>query len=358
MVVIIFENKPQLKYTNEMNPKYVRTIPGLFHGLSSIIALVFANYLFITKIILNINNFRVDDNGLTFSNSVILHVSNFGSALVTGIFFWDKVQSWQLSTTSTKGKGLTAQTLQNFNRGRGVIVMMMFSAFPLVCHTMGGTDVLPSTSYLLQDRIFSVGFASAMIVSCFKAYQLIEEYSQVLFLVYGASLLGLSTSISYHGTIEQLLTSHPYLLDLVEKESFMVISCVQVGFMLYYLYSRRLVSKSTVQNICRVYHPTVAIIYVVRLQLDGWWKSTNLPYPMMIQPALLTLIVVAKLFSIVPKELKRAAAVGAGWTLRLQSETRPPIETFSSSSPSSESKPRGSSNSSIIRVQSVLEDKQ
>ena len=339
-----------------MNPKYVRTIPGIFHGLGSIIALVLANYLFITRIILNIDSSQDDEEGLVLSRgysttSIILHVSNFGSALVTATFFWDKVQNWQLSTTSIKDKGLTPQTLQNVNRGRGIIVMMMFSAFPLVCHTIGrGNDVLPSMTsyqYLLQDQMFSVGFASVMILSFFKAYQLIKEYSRAIILVYGVSLLGSSVSILYNRTIEQLLISYPTLLDHVEKESFIIISCVQVGFMLYYLYSRRFVSKETVQRICRVYHPTVAIIYVVRLQSDGWWKSANLPYPMMIQPALITLLVATKLFTIVLKIIKQSAGL------------RPSNEMSPSSLSSSDLKPsRGSSNSSVLRVQSVLIDNQ
>ena len=339
-----------------MNPQYVRTIPGIFHGIGSIIALVLANHLFITRIILDIDSSQDDEEGLVSSRacsttSIILHVSNFGSALVTAIFFWDKVQNWQLSTTSMKDKGLTRQILQNFNRGRGIIVMMMFSAFPLVCHTIGrGNDVLPSLTsyqYVLQDPMFSIGFASAMILSFFKAYQLMKEYSRTIILVYGVSLLGLSVSILYNGTIEQLLASYPDLLDQVEKESFMVISCVQAGFMLYYLYSRRLVSKETVQRICRVYHPIVAIIYVVRLQSDGWWKSSNLPYPMMIQPALVTLLIVTKLFPIVLKAMEQAAGV------------RPTNEMSPSSSSSSDLRPRrGISNSSAIRVQSVLIDNQ
>jgi hypothetical protein len=219
------------------------------------------------------------------------------------ILFWDKVQGWQLSTTTMEQKGLTSTTLKQLNQSRGVLVMIIFSAFPLLCSN--GLQYIFPTS-LLQDRFFSGIFAMTMIACVFKAYQLMKQYSRPLIVVYGGSLVGISISILYYGPIDTLLKSYPNLLNVVEKESILVIACVQLGFMLYYLYSRRLVSKETVQRICRTYHPTVAVIYVLDLQFrDTWWSSHVLPYPMMIQPALMTLLLTCLIFKSMKPVIKK-----------------------------------------------------
>merc|ERR1711935_422846 len=92
----------------------------------------------------------------------------------------------------------------------------------------------------------------------------------------------------------------PLVIDRFKKEASFVISCVQFGFMMYYLYSRNLVTKKTVQKACKTYHSTVATIYVIRVMHDllTYFIETPtsiIPWPMLVQPILLSMAFSLKL---------------------------------------------------------------
>ena len=119
-----------------INKRYLQTYTGLLHATSSIVALLIGNYLFLQCILLGNDVFDSSSGSLL---PTIFHVATFlsGSSLLP---FWKKVQSYQHSTTSMKEKGLTPSQMQNFNRGRGILALIL-SATIHYC-----TDIYPMKS--------------------------------------------------------------------------------------------------------------------------------------------------------------------------------------------------------------------
>jgi len=134
-------NDKQSLFLDLLNRRYIRTFHGIIHGFGSIIALILGNYIFFERVLIGNNVgvvFASDDDSSTDSYSfleiasTIYHLCNFTASVITAIFFWNKVQAWQLSTTTLEEKGLTPKIVQQFNQGRGVVCMILFSLFPLV----------------------------------------------------------------------------------------------------------------------------------------------------------------------------------------------------------------------------------
>merc|ERR1719343_107614 len=130
--------------------------------------------------------------------------------------------------------------------------------------------------------------------------------------------LGISILCCSRGTVTSIIQEYSMITDRFEKEAAFVISCVQMGFMTYYLYSRNLVTKDMVQKICKTYHVTLSVMYLFRVERDLWLQFTKsndpssirnapvssiVPWPMLIQPMILTLALTAKLLSLILKKL-------------------------------------------------------
>merc|ERR1712194_849775 len=94
------------------------------------------------------------------------------------------------------------------------------------------------------------------------------------------------------------------------------------GFMLYYMYSRNLVTQLTVQKICKRYHVTMVIIYLFRVERDLWLYFTtttttpiyttastdcsdrgSIPAFLLVQPIILTIAILAILLRLIVKKL-------------------------------------------------------
>lgn len=237
--------------------RYVRTLQGAVHGLSSMLSLLLGNYLFCARVVLDRDPQR--SIKLAFLSSSII------SAAVTIFFFWNKVQSWQLSTTSMKEKGLVAKDLLNFNRGRGTLALLSYSVFPLL--------VQQCPPRYLYSKVISIAMAIGMLACTAKTFVLIQNYGRTLFLVYGMYSSAVGLVILRFGSVSSFLRVYPLLIDHYEKQAYFVVSCVQFGFMWYYFYSRRLVSKELVQTMCKNYHPIMFLVYATRLSLDHWWNT-------------------------------------------------------------------------------------
>jgi hypothetical protein len=184
-----------------------------------------------------------------------------------------------------KEKGLTTKILQRFNQGRGVVTVLLYSLYPLA------NVLLPQS--VLADSVFSSIFAAVLLATSLYVYYLVKDYSKATFIIYGATHLGLAASILLCRSMAALNYAYPLLLPMMHNEAVFVIACVQFGFMLYYMYSRRLVSKTLVQEACKLYHPAMAKLFFLRVQYDAWWSS--FPMVMRIQPALVVVMVVAML---------------------------------------------------------------
>mmetsp|Transcript_10488 Transcript_10488/g.28879 ORF Transcript_10488/g.28879 Transcript_10488/m.28879 type:complete len:244 (-) Transcript_10488:127-858(-) len=159
--------------------------------------------------------------------------------------------------------------MQRTNQGRGIVAMILFSVYP--CATM----VLPSQ--LLDDRMFSAAVAVGMVAAVVYIYKLCVGYKKpALIYVYGLYFLGLAMSLVSFGSVSNLHAAYPLLLLYhITSECAFVICCVQWGFLWYYAYSRRLISKETGQMLCKTYHPTLFTIMIVRrayefISLHNW----------------------------------------------------------------------------------------
>ena len=271
------------KFLGLLDRKYVKSLHGAAHGVASVGSLVLGNWLFLMGVVLG-----RERRNTPFPVKIVFYSSTLISASVVYLFYWHKVQSWQLATTSKEEKGITSTTLQNLNRGRD-IGLIVHSIYPLVCL------VVPSIH--LHDRAFSSAVAILLLTLSAYSYMLIKDYAKAIFVVYGAYTMGLGLSILQCDTIAGLEDKYPTILDHSDKMAYMVISCVQFGFLLYYLYSRRLVRKETVQQLCKNYHPVMIIVWLGRLQADRWWKT--LPIFMLIVPMITSLLLALFVFKIV-----------------------------------------------------------
>ncbi len=289
------------KFLGIVEKRYIRTFHGIVHGLGSTIALILGNLVFANRVLLG-NQGSIEGNTM----NTAFHACNFVASAITAIFFWNKVQAWQLSKTTMEQKGITRRILQRFNKGRGVVTMLIYSLFPLVCST--------APQYILEDRVFSTGLALALIGGSAYAYHLIREYGAHLWLVYGMNPMAMGISIlsSAGGTVASVNENSPLAMDRLQKDASFVISCVQLGFMMYYLYSRKLVTQQQVQKVCKTYHVSLVLIYLVRTERDlfAYFTDTttagSMPMALLVHPMILSLGLVTKVGGAITKRMPAA----------------------------------------------------
>jgi len=236
--------------------QYIKTFSGLLHGISSLTSLVLGNFLFIKHALLGFD--ATTTSGSIDFTKLAFWLFTIFSASTTIILYWNKVQSWQLSTTTMKEKGLTPQQLQNFNRGRGTLTPLSYALLPFFI------SVAPES--WLESAHCSVTIALTTMALSAGSFTLIREYSKPLFWVYGLYPSLVSMTVLWHQRLSAVLLLHgnyPHLLTHMEHQAYFVISCIQFGFLLYYLYSRRLITKEFVQRTCKHYHPTMMFSYLV-----------------------------------------------------------------------------------------------
>jgi len=284
------------KFLVILNKRYFKSVHGILHGILSLKALVLGNLVFADRVLLGTEFTK----GTTIE--ALFHRSNFLSSFITLVFFWNHVQNWRLGSSTMEERGLTPQILKRFNQGRGVVTMLLFSLFPLVC-TYG-------SQAMLDSQLVAISMAITFLVGSAGVYHLVKHYSRVMWIVYGLTpmMLGLSL-LAHNGSIASFLVTYPLAMDWYQKEASFVVSCVQMGFLLYYLYSRNKVTQTTVNTICKTYHVGLTLVYLFRVELDLWveWKYfpnaaaaaaaaavTTVPCPMVAKVVLLTLALFAK----------------------------------------------------------------
>ena len=169
-------------------------------------------------------------------------------------FFWKSIQSYQHSTTSLKDKGLTAKQMQNTNRARGCVALILCAVYPLMYR------YLPDET--LQDVVISKTVAVVVVAVCIWMYNVFKYYGKGLFVVYSGCKCGFSLHVLATGSLYSLRQSYPYIVNFLEKEALLISCCVEFGFCLYYLESRRFVSVQTVKDCCKRYHPTLLCVFL------------------------------------------------------------------------------------------------
>jgi len=283
------------KFLGILNKRYIKSVHGILHGILSLKALVLGNLVFADRVLLGTDFTK----GTTIE--ALFHRSNFLSSFITLVFFWNHVQNWRLGSSTMEERELTPQILKRFNQGRGVVTMLLFSLFPLVC-TYGSQATLDS-------QLVATSMAATFLVGSAGVYNLVKHYSRVMWIVYGLTpmMLGLSL-LAHNGSIASFLVTYPLAIDWYQKEASFVVSCVQMGFLLYYLYSRNKVTQTTVNTICKTYHVGLTLVYLFRVELDLWveWNYspnatavTTVPGPMVAKVMLLTLALSAKIVPLV-----------------------------------------------------------
>mmetsp|Transcript_16654 Transcript_16654/g.25375 ORF Transcript_16654/g.25375 Transcript_16654/m.25375 type:complete len:379 (-) Transcript_16654:399-1535(-) len=282
--------KNQKKFLGMIDTRYLRTFTGLVHALASIVALFLGNYLFVQIIIMGKEPIVDQQNSRSYlydTTTTLFHIGALLSGL-TLLPFWNNVQSWQLSTTTMEDKGLVSKQMQNFNRGRGVLAPVLSAAYPLLFR-------FPSS--FLQNALYSRMVGGTFALVALYQFILIRDYGPALFIVYGGSKLGFSLHVLWSGSLWAMHEKYPYAMEYLEKEAVLVTCCVEFGFLWYYLYSRRLVTKRWVQLMCKNYHPALLYIWVARIALsDHWWRY--LPWSLfwvMTLNTLLTVLFLTKL---------------------------------------------------------------
>jgi hypothetical protein len=267
--------------------RYIKTGYGVLHGISSLASLVLGNFLFIQNALLGLD----ETGGAAATDSprrtvaLLFWLFTVLSSLTTISFYWSKVQSWQLSTTTMKEKGLTPKQLQNFNRGRGTLVPLSYTLLPLLVVLSVG----PQAPALLESESIPIIVALVTIALAVGSFRLIREYSKVLFVVYGLYPALVSVIVVWNRQLPSVLDKYPLLMRHMEHQAYFVISCIQVGFLLYYLYSRRLISKEFVQEVCKHYHPAMMFSYLVADVIHFGSGVSILPWPLVIHSAILRL---------------------------------------------------------------------
>lgn len=269
--------------------RYVKTFAGAIHGISSLLAMILGAYVFFAKTF-GLETHTAMGNGVSSKLIYGLFFSNALSAGIVIIFFWNKVQSWRLGTSKTTEKGVSATQMQNANRGRGVVTLALQSIYPLVMAT--------APQDLLEDTLFSCAVALAMVGLALYVYILIKDYFRPLINVFGAFQVGLAIAIIFHGSIGSLSREYPELLNHVEQEAAYVISLVQHGFLLYYLYSRQLISETTVNKQAKTYHSVVVTIAIARNAVRALNGYPYLPVQMVPQAIVGLLLVMLPLFKV------------------------------------------------------------
>lgn len=335
------ENSNKSKFLGIVEKRYVRTFHGIIHGLGSTIALVLGNLVFTNRVLLG-NTGPIEGSIM----NLIFHACNFIASATTALFFWNKVQSWQLSTTTMKEKGLTPRQLQRFNQGRGVVTMLIYSLFPFVCSA--------APQYMLENRVFSTGVALSMIAGSVYAYKLIEDYGKKLWLVYGMNpmAMGISILTSTHGTMASINKESPLAMDRFQKDAAFVISCVQMGFMMYYLYSRKLVTQKQVQTICKTYHCALAITHLLRVERDLWTyfsdsNTSSIPLALLVFPMIVTVALSLRFVKMLQAKMAKNSTTTTATKPTTTSTTTPTTATTTTTATSTEL------TSSIEKLQSV-----
>ena len=312
------------RFLGLLDRRYVGSICGAIHGVTSFTSLALSNWLFVQMVLRGgnpnqhgNNNSNDDDN----SNGndwifVLCFVSSFLSG-ATLLPVWNKVQSWQLSTTTRHQKGLTCRQLQRLNQGRGVITPMLKSIYPLVLsfyyfpHENDNTNTIKNVLFSSDQTeiLFSIVLATSVLALCYHQYTLICDYGRVIWTVYGVAPMCFAVSILYSGlslsqfksgdiwvaaggggSLRTLLESHPYALDYLYLDAVFTLACIQFGFLWYYLYSRRLATQTQVQRACGIYHPIMLVLWVSRILCDQLRQDHSLPIAMAWIPWMFTFL--------------------------------------------------------------------
>mmetsp|Transcript_6957 Transcript_6957/g.14248 ORF Transcript_6957/g.14248 Transcript_6957/m.14248 type:complete len:354 (+) Transcript_6957:39-1100(+) len=306
-----FEDSDRLvaagKFLGLIEKRYVRTLNGAVHGISSILSLLLSNLLLLESLMYPKASWH---SSLQLAMAVCTFLSG-----ATLLLFWNKVQSWQLSTTSRQEKGLTIQNMRSLNQGRGVIGMMAFSIYPLVLALDQKQEA--TSRVFLSDVAFSQTLATSMLALSFYQASLTFAYSKVITSFYTGPRIAFSLALLQYRSLPALKEAFPAVVDFVQDEAVMIIACVQFGFLWYYLFSRRLVSKEFVQKACKVYHPTLLFVWLTRLQFSAWWRT--LPSTMTWYPAYVTFATVLVMGL---KQLKKMRVSKASSTVGTSQNTR------------------------------------
>lgn len=234
--------------------RYIKIFHGIIHDIFPRQALLLDNVVLANRVLVILLGTAVFASRMLLGNQgtemskleLVFHRCNFVAAAMTAIFFWNRVPSRQLPPTMTEEeKTVSPRAIQKANQGRGVVAMLLFSFFPLVCQYM--------PQNVMESGVFAKGLALTLMAGSASVYHLIKDYGNPsLWLLYGMTPMALGISIlcssDHTGSVASVIENYPAVMDRYQKDSSFVICCVQVIFLQYYLYSRNLSTNRMVQK--------------------------------------------------------------------------------------------------------------
>jgi len=267
------------KHFGFMIKRYIKTFNGIIHDISPRQAHLLSNIVLVDRVLLLLCGIVVFANRMLLGNQgaemskmeIVFHRCNFVAAAITARFFWNRIPSSSITEEETT---IAPRAIQKVNQGRGVVAMLVFSLFPLVCQYM--------PQNVMESGVFAKGLALTLMAGSASVYHLMKDYrNPALWLLYGMTPMTLGLSIlccsDHTGSVASVLENYPSVMDRYLKESSFVICCAQVICLQYYLYSRNLLAKSTVQKVCTIYQIALGAIFLYQFTIDA---RGNVPWPM------------------------------------------------------------------------------
>jgi hypothetical protein len=259
--------------------QYIKTFHGIIHDISPTQVRLLSNIVLVDRVLLLLCGIVVFADRMLRGNQgaemskmeIVFHRCNFIAAAITARFFWNRVPS---SSITEEERSIAPRVIQKANQGRGVVAMLLFPIFPLVCRYM--------PQNVMESGVFAKGLAVTLMAGSASIYHLMKDYENpALWLLYGMTPMTLGLSIlccsDHTGSVASVLENYPSVMDRYLKESSFVICCAQVTCLQYYLYSRNLFAKSTVQKVCTIYQITIGAIFLYQFTTDA---GGNVPWPM------------------------------------------------------------------------------
>lgn len=259
--------------------RYIKIFQRIIHDISPRQVRILSNIVLVDRVLLLLCGIVVFANRMLLGNQgsgmskmeIVLHRCNFVAAAITALLFWNKIPS---SPIAEEEITLVPRAIQKANQGRGVVAMLLFSLFPLVCQYM--------PQGVMESALFAKGLALTLMAGSVLVYHLMKDYgNSALWLLYGMTPMALGVSILYcsdhTGSVASFLKNYPAVMDRYQKESSFVICCAHIICLQYYLCSRNLLAKRTVQKVCTIYQITLGTILLYPFSTDA---CGDFPWPM------------------------------------------------------------------------------
>lgn len=255
--------------------KLVSDIPGLLHGLASLLALVSA--IALLPVVLFYSPDTEKSNSSLQHLYVVCLVSNAISTVSVICFYWKDVQNFQLSTTSMDKRGVTPDQVQSFNQGRTLSLLAQCTVPMLFAYKYIVTPAAIVPHETIQIPVVLAGCVIAA-YGLFLSRFVLKSGPGMAF------MYGLAEIVSWGLTLiandPSIDSRYPKLWVHVLRRAVLHIAFLQWGFFWYYMHSKNLASVETCRKACKLYHAPLFLLMMVSM-LFVVQPIRDLPYTML-----------------------------------------------------------------------------